>query len=170
VNAAPAARGVGHVFVLLDDALRFEAAVSDMTVTRHHCAPSIYETVETAPATVTKSIRGRAERPYAPAHLAGTREGDGNLTITWVRRTRVNGSRADGIGDVPLGEAADAYKVEILEGDIVVRTIAGLSTPTATYSAAEQTTDFGAPQVSIAVRVYQLSAVVGRGIAARAIL
>ena len=36
--------------------------------------------------------------------------------------------------------------------------------------AAEQTADFGAPQASIAVRVYQLSAIAGRGIAARATL
>jgi hypothetical protein len=161
-------RGVGDVFVLLDDPLRFQAAVSEITATRHHRAPSIYETVETAAATVTKSLRGRAERPYAPAHLAGTRDEDGNLTITWVRRTRINGGWTDGTGEVPLGEATEAYEVEILDGDTVVRTMTGLSAPTATYTTTEQTADFGTPQASITARVYQLSAFVGRGIAARA--
>jgi hypothetical protein len=120
-----AARGVGDVFVLLDDALRFQAATSEIAATRHHRAPSIYETVETAAVTVTKSIRGRAERPYAPAHLTGMRDEDSNLTITWVRRTRINGGWADGTGEVPLSEPAEAYEVEILDGATVVRTIIG---------------------------------------------
>jgi hypothetical protein len=45
----------------------------------------------------------------------------------------------------------------------VVRTITGLSTPTATYTSAQQTTDFGSPQAEVFVRVYQVSATVGRG-------
>jgi hypothetical protein len=92
--------------VLLNDALRFQAAIADITATRHDRAPSIYESVESAPATVIKALRGREERPYAPVHLAGPRDGTGNLTITWVRRTRVNGVWADFTGDVPLSEAA----------------------------------------------------------------
>jgi hypothetical protein len=86
-----------------------------------------------------------------------------------VRRTRVNGGWADGTGDVPLGEAAEAYEVDVMDGSTVVRTIA-TTTPTATYTAAEQTTDFGAPQASVTIRVHQVSAVVGRGITARATL
>ncbi|WP_170985215.1 hypothetical protein [Roseomonas sp. AR75] len=143
---------------------------TESSATRHHRAPSIQETVETATVTVQKSARGGAERPYAPAHLAGTRDGSGNLTITWVRRTRVNGGWADGIGDVPLSEAGEAYEVEILDGSTVLRTISGLSAPAATHTAAEQTADFGAPQASITVHAYQLSAIAGRGIAARATL
>jgi hypothetical protein len=44
----------------------------------------------------------------------------------------------------------------------VVRTVAAAS-PTVTYTAAQQTADFGSVQSAIAVRVYQLSATVGRG-------
>jgi hypothetical protein len=50
-----------------------------------------------------------------------------------------------------------------------LRTISTTS-PVAAYTAAEQTADFGAPQASIVVRIYQISAIVGRGIAARATL
>jgi len=46
----------------------------------------------------------------------------------------------------------------------VVRTLAA-STPAATYSAADQTTDFGGPQASLTFNVYQISAQYGRGIA-----
>ena len=50
-----------------------------------------------------------------------------------------------------------------MDGSDVVRTIAGLTSPSATYTAAEQTADFGSAQSSVTVRVYQVSALVGRG-------
>ena len=58
--------------------------------------------------------------------------------------------------------AHERYEVDILDGSIVKRTLAA-STPAVTYSAADQTADFGAPQAAIDLRVYQLSAVFGRG-------
>jgi hypothetical protein len=49
-----------------------------------------------------------------------------------------------------------------MNGTNVVRTIAA-TTPTANYSAAQQVADFGSAQSAVSVRVYQLSASVGRG-------
>ncbi|MCD6035198.1 MAG: hypothetical protein K0R63_939 [Rickettsiales bacterium] len=103
-------------------------------------------------------------KPYAPVHIRGTRDGSDNLTFHWIRRTRVGGEWRDGV-DVPLIENSEAYEVDILDGDTVVRTIEGLTSPTATYSALEQTADFGAPQSVLSIRVYQLSEKVGRGTA-----
>jgi hypothetical protein len=51
----------------------------------------------------------------------------------------------------------------------VVRTIA-VTAPSATYSAANQTTDFGAAQAEVVVRLQQISALVGRGLPAEATL
>jgi len=51
----------------------------------------------------------------------------------------------------------------------VLRTIA-VTAPTATYSAANQTTDFGAAQAEVFVRIQQISALVGRGLPAEATL
>jgi hypothetical protein len=115
---------------------------------------------------VPRAVLGRAEQPYAPVHLAGTRDISGNLAITWTRRTRIGGEWLDATGTVPLAEDAEAYEVEILgaPGGTVLRTIAGLTSPAASYPAADQTTDFGAPQAAIAVRVFQMSAAVGRGV------
>jgi hypothetical protein len=42
--------------------------------------------------------------------------------------------------------------------------------PAATYTAAEQSADFGAPQAAVAVRVFQISAAVGRGVPREAVL
>lgn len=119
---------------------------------------------------MTRSNAGRAERPYAPAQIRGTRDGSLNLTITWVRRTRLGGEWLDWTGDVPLGETTEAYEVLIRNaGDTAtLRTITGLSSPTTTYTAAQQTTDFGAAQAAVNVQIYQISSAVGRGIAGRA--
>jgi hypothetical protein len=67
-----------------------------------------------------------------------------------------------GSGPVPLGEEIEAYEIDVMAGPLVKRTISS-STPTATYSAANQTTDGFTPGNPITVNVYQLSAVRGRG-------
>ena len=106
--------------------------------------------------------------PWSPVHVVGSRNGSGDLAITWIRRTRFGGVWTDGT-DVPLNEETESYSVDILNGSTVVRTIAATS-PAATYTAAQQTADFGSAQSAIAVKVYQLSATVGRGRAASATL
>lgn len=89
------------------------------------------------------------------------RDSEGNLTITWVRRSRINGGWQDNT-DIPLAEEQESYEVEIMNGLEVVRvlysTVAAVS-----YSGAEQSEDFGDIQENVTVKVYQLSALVGRG-------
>jgi hypothetical protein len=70
---------------------------------------------------------------------------------------------------VPLGEDAEAYEVDILAGTAVVRTLHA-SAPSALYAAADEIADFGTAQTSLAVRVYQISATVGRGFPSSATL
>jgi hypothetical protein len=70
---------------------------------------------------------------------------------------------------VPLGEATEAYQLDILDGATVVRTLEATS-PSALYAAADEIADFGAPQASLHIRVAQLSATVGRGFSAEAVL
>ena len=84
-------------------------------------------------------------RPYAPVHIQGSRDGAGDLTITWVRRTRFSGEWRDLI-DAPLNEVSETYEVDVLDGTgEVVRTL-GTTSPSVVYTAADQTSDFGAPQ------------------------
>jgi len=108
-----------------------------------------------------------ALRPLAPVHLRATRTDDGVL-IRWVRRTRRDGDSWDA-AEVPLGEDGEAYEVEVLDGDAVARTLT-VTSPQVLYASALEVTDFGAPQATLAVRVYQLSATVGRGFGAHAML
>lgn len=113
-----------------------------------------------------------ARECYSPVHLGGGRDASLNITLNWIRRTRISGGWNDN-SDVPLGEDSQSYEVEIYSSNTYVtlkRTISGLSAATTTYSAAEQTTDFGSTQATIYFIVYQVSATAGRGYPARGVI
>lgn len=131
-----ASRAAGDLFILLDASrVGFSSLTTEAAATRYLRAVSVFESVQTAASTVTKSRRGRAETPYAPAHVAGSRDGSDNLTLTWIRRTRVGGEWLDGTGTVPVSEGAEAYEVDILDGPAPVgRTYSASSV----YSGANQ--------------------------------
>ena len=66
---------------------------------------------------------------------------------------------------MPLAEELEAYEVEILEGTTVKRVLS-TATTSAVYTAAQQTADWGellAPGDTLDIRIFQLSALVGRG-------
>jgi hypothetical protein len=111
-------------------------------------------------AQVSHAYTGLGLRPLSPVHIRGKRSA-GDLSLTWVRRTRIGGDGWDAT-EVPLAEDAERYEVDILSGATVKRTLA-TTAPSVVYSAAQQTADFGAAQASVAMRVYQMSATRGRG-------
>lgn len=107
---------------------------------------------------ITQSVTFSAAplKPLSPAHVELSLDsGSGDWTIDWIRRTRIGGSLIDE-RDVPLAQESEAYKVQIMDGTTVVRTIETTS-ETATYSSADQTTDWGSPQSSLSVRVLQVA-------------
>jgi len=106
--------------------------------------------------------------PYSPVHIRGRRHSPStnDWTITWVRRTRIDGGWRDYV-DVPLGEVSESYEIDIMSGSTVKRTLTATG-QTVTYTAAMQTTDFGAVQNTLSVRVYQLGGTTGRGYVASA--
>ncbi len=121
------------------------------------------------PTAVSISVRPSAValRPLSPVHLRAKRDGSG-VTFTWVRRTRASAGSWQ-IRTVPLGEEREAYALDILSGSTVLRTLSS-NAPSVLYPSADELADFGAPQASLSIRVAQLSATVGRGTAAAAIL
>ncbi|MBI1204013.1 MAG: hypothetical protein GC182_16040 [Rhodopseudomonas sp.] len=113
------------------------------------------------PATLALDVTPHATalKPLAPVHIKA-RRGDAGVTISWVRRTRVDGDSWE--GEVPLGEDTERYEVDIMAGTTVLRTL-GVATPSALYAAADELADFGSAQASLSLRVAQVSATVGRG-------
>jgi hypothetical protein len=112
-------------------------------------------------------ILGLEYKCYSGCSIEGARDGSNNLTIDWKRRTRLQGYLRD-YEDVPLGEETESYEVDIWDGASVVRTITGLSSPTASYSAANQTTDGLTPGDPVTVRIYQIGKYSLRGYVAEA--
>ncbi len=117
----------------------------------------------------TMTVAFNALKPLSPAHLRAVRLAGGDVRITWIRRTRRNGEWLDG-ADVPLGEECACYELEVLDpAGAVLRSFA-VGQESVTYAAADQQADFGALPAALSLRVYQLSAAVGRGWPAEATL
>jgi hypothetical protein len=159
---------IGDRFILLDAAtlVRVPAETAHIGIEKLYKAVSAGSSLSSATAS-SFTNEGTGLKPYAPMHLGGGRDASNNLTLTWVRRTRISGEWRSGV-DVPLGEDSEAYEVDIYNGSgyaTVLRTISTTS-QTASYSAADQTSDGLTPGATVFFRVYQLSAVVGRGHAA----
>jgi hypothetical protein len=98
--------------------------------------------------------------PLAPVHLRAVADGT-DIALSWVRRSRAD-TDSWATEDAPLDCAPEAYQVEIYDGVTLKRTL-DVSAPAATYTAAQQTTDFGGPATAFTFRVAQLSALYGPG-------
>lgn len=157
-----ATHAAGERFVALGaNLVRVPVATSEIGLPRMYKAITNGGTLAESIA-VPFTYTGRDLMPYSPANIGGWRAANGDLTLTWARRTRIGGEWRDSV-EVPLAESAESYEVEIMVGSTVKRSITGLSSPTAIYSAADQTADGITPGSPVSVRIYQRSSIVGRG-------
>ena len=115
----------------------------------------------TGPSVVTRfeTFNGIGLRPYSVAHLVGRWEPSGDLALSWIRRTRVDGDNWASV-EVPLGEEVDSYLVVVSKDETVVRegTVTGSSW---LYTASMQAED--AVSSPFEVSVAQNSASFGPG-------
>lgn len=112
------------------------------------------------------TYRGMNLECLAPIGLNGHRDvGNLNWTLKWVRRGRIGTVWRDYV-DVPLGESSESYVFEIWSDSsytTLKRTLTA-TTPTVTYTYAQQIADFGVEAATIYAKIYQVSANVGNGI------
>jgi hypothetical protein len=104
------------------------------------------------------AFEGIGLRPYAPVHLTASARSDGGLDLEWTRRTRVDGDSWLG-EDVPLGEASELYRVQVLGAEGAVLRESDVTAPAWTWSGAARLADAGA----VAIAVAQVSQVYGAG-------
>lgn len=144
---------------------RIVPPTTDLGVSFYYKGVTIGRALSTATAE-TFTDNGIGLKPFAPLDLRAARDGSDNITFTWQRRTRLAVRMIGALGiSVPLGEDSEAYEVDIYADGTyaaVLRTISATSA-TCAYSAADQTTDGLTPGDPVYARVYQLSAIVGRG-------
>ncbi|QGG89888.1 hypothetical protein GH983_05175 [Agrobacterium sp. MA01] len=96
----------------------------------------------------------RAETPLSPVHAKVLRQAAGDLSISWIRRSRIEAD-AWTDGEVPLDEAEERYRLEILDGGTVLRVVE-VTEPAWTYAVADELTDFGLAQTALGLRIRQL--------------
>lgn len=113
-------------------------------------------------------------KPFSPDDVRVARDASNNITITMQRRSRLACRLAGALGiSIPLGEESERYECDVFATSgyaTVKRTLTASASTTGglvtfTYSAANQTTDFGSAQSTVYLKAYQLSAAIGRGYA-----
>jgi hypothetical protein len=106
------------------------------------------------------TFNGNGLRPYSVVHLAAKPLPNGDIELTWCRRTRIEGDGWDAV-DVPLGEDHESYRVTIRnQANVQVRSFL-VSAPHNVYSMTEQGQDgISRP---FTVEVSQMSSVYGAG-------
>jgi hypothetical protein len=99
--------------------------------------------------------------PLSPVHLQAEREANGDVQLSWTRRSRADGDSWGSV-ETPFVEAPERYALTILQAGIPLRAVDCFTFPFA-YTAVEQVADFGALPDSFAFRVAQVSQTLGQG-------
>ena len=165
---AIASHAIGDRFLVVDTATMIRVADTTASIGLSRLYRAVSSGLTTGNSQSFTNI-GSGLKPYSVVQIGGGRYSDGAVLITWVRRTRTSGEWRDGI-DVPVGETSEAYEVEIWNAGrtSLLRTITGITSTNVTYPAVQQVADFGTLQSTIAISIFQLSSVIGRGYEARA--
>ena len=70
--------------------------------------------------TARLAFNGIGLRPYSVSHLEAFRSLDGAISVSWIRRTRIDGDSWLST-EVPLAEETEQYLVRIQVGDVIYR-------------------------------------------------
>ncbi len=152
---------VGSLFVLLNGTpvqIALDAAARD--VERHYrYGPAARPIDDPAYRYVAAAFKGNGLRPYAVSHLRSLVGAGGDVDVSWIRRTRIDGDNWVGV-EVPLGEESESYLVTVIANGMVKRQ-AQVGAPVWTYTTAQQAADGigGAYRIEVA----QISARYGTG-------
>lgn len=160
--AAADSKPPGQRVVLLDSAVTalFEGADSLGETATFRISPVNSDYADPAAISFTATAEPAALLPLAPVGARARRETTG-IALSWIRRSRRGGDSWD-LAEIPLGEDSEAYTVEIMSGLTVKRTLQATQ-PALVYGAAEELSDFGAPQASLSLRIRQMSRAAGAG-------
>lgn len=105
-------------------------------------------------------------RPISPIKLNGDIDSSQNFNLSWIHRTRVGVELRDYV-DVMLSEDSERYDVEIYSDNTytLVKDTLSVTTSSAQYTISQQIASFGVAQSTLYVKIYQVSAIIGRGYA-----
>ena len=158
---APIDWPAGSLFVLLNGTpvqIALDAAARD--VERHYrYGPAARPIDDPAYRYVAAAFKGNGLRPYAVCHLRALAGAGGDVDVSWIRRTRVDGDSWTGV-EVPLGEESESYLVRVIANGMVKRQ-AQVGAPFWTYTTAQRAAD--GIDAAYRIEVAQISARYGTG-------
>jgi hypothetical protein len=134
-------------------------------------APYVYQVVSnglpfSSGETIDFTGHGVALVPFSPVDATAELQTDGDILISWTRRDRLGQTLMSGM-DIPISDYPLSFQVDICaEGTSPFTVYRTLSTGTTSviYTAAEWSADGeGSSPAVIHVRIYQMSAAMGRG-------
>jgi hypothetical protein len=160
----------GHVsgerFVLLDTALRRMVNQTTDIGQEHQVKAVTLNTFFDEVVEEDFTDDGIALRPYSPVYPLDAWDSSGDLTLTWVRRSRLVARYTDQGVFAPVGEVVEAYTVRVFDDpDAPAIRTEQVPAPTWTYSATELAADGFLPGDTLTIEVRQLSDAVGEGFA-----
>ena len=164
----PAVWPMGSWLVLLDgSAVQPDLSPVQRRITHHyHIGPARRGYDDPSYVHLVEAFDGNGLRPYSPVHLNQSGALGGDLSVSWIRRTRIEGDSWD-LAEVPLGEESETYRIRVLRGTTLLGEYF-TSTPTWPYTAGAQIADgaISGDQIEVA----QISARYGAGLAGRLVL
>lgn len=112
----------GSLVVLLNEVpTQIELATGARNLARHYrVGPAQRAYSDASYRHEIEAFSGIGLRPYAPTHLRARMDPGGDLYLDWTRRTRIDGDGWES-ADVPLGEAFEAYNVQVAQNGTVFR-------------------------------------------------
>lgn len=152
------AHAAGENFVMLP-LTAVAAGLGELHAPRQFKAVTFGSTVASANA-VPFTYNAHLLLPYSPVYPMAAQGASGDWALRWVRRTRYDGEWIDYV-DAGIGETSEAYIVKIWSDDTyaTMKRSISASVQSATYTSAQQTSDFGSPQSVIYWTVAQVGAI-----------
>jgi hypothetical protein len=157
----PAEWPAGSIVVVLDQTVtQIDLPLSARGLARHYRFGAVARGIDD-PDVVLKveTVDGAGLRPYPVAHLRANPAAGDSLSLSWVRRTRIDGDTWQTF-EVPLAEEAERYQVRVYQAN-ALRAEYSVTQPHFLYNSAMRLSDLqpGAYRIEVA----QLSATYGPG-------
>jgi GTA TIM-barrel-like domain/Putative phage tail protein len=162
---ASTAKPAGSDVVMLDGALVPLATGTELLgrTLQYRLSPEGRDHADAMAVAFEATVGPSALLPLPPCRITARRSASG-IAISWLRRSRFGGDSWE-LAEVPLAEESESYLIDVMSGLLIKRRFS-TGQSTLTYATADEIADFGAPQMSLSLRIRQVSQAAGPGNAA----
>jgi hypothetical protein len=157
----PIAWPSGSLFVIIDELLpQIDLPISSRGLARYYrCGSSFAGVSDQNLVSKKEAFNGIGLRPYSVSHLKYHLTDAGDVSVSWIRRTRIDGDSWNSL-DAPVSEDSERYSVDVVFLGGVVRS-EEIASPSWMYPVSSQVSDGVSGEFEVVVA--QLSQSFGAG-------